>query len=130
MNSHGQDQSSGNAEISSGAGTQRQPMTKGYSLIAILVGLVLLFLAFLVVMTGVDLPYKRLLVYAGVAALFSGIGATAAVRLDLKEKSQAGVAGGAAAIAPIKRIAGVRGPKKSPAGVFRARPVEVLRCSA
>ena len=91
MKSHGQNQSSDNAEISPGAGTQLPPATTQYSLIAILVGLVLLFLAFLVVITGVDLPYKRLLVYAGVAALFSGIGATAAVRLDLKEKGLSSV---------------------------------------
>jgi hypothetical protein len=56
------------------------------------VGLVLLAFAFLVVLTEGDLPYKRLLVYAGVAALFAGIGATAAVKLDFKEKGQAGVA--------------------------------------
>jgi hypothetical protein len=99
MNSHEQNQSAGNGEMSSGAGIHRQPVTKEYSLIAISVGFILLLFALLVVMTGVDLPYKRLLVYAGVAALFSGIGATAAVKLDLKEQGQVGVAGGAAAIA-------------------------------
>ena len=113
MNSRGHGRISGDDPlVSSEARDQRQPATKEYSLIAILVGLALLLFALLVVITGVNLPYKRLLVYSGVAALFSGIGATAAVRLDLKEKGQAGVAGGAAAIAILLCL--LIGPDQKP----------------
>jgi hypothetical protein len=49
--------------------------------------------------SNVNLPYTRLLIYSGVAALFAGIGATAAVTLNLKAVGQVGSAGGAAAIA-------------------------------
>jgi hypothetical protein len=100
MNSHQKEQDSGSTGMPPAVPeTAHQPATKEYSLIAISVGLVLLFLTFLAVMTGVDFPYKRLLVYAGVAALFAGIGANAAVRFDLAKTGQAGAAGGAAAIA-------------------------------
>jgi hypothetical protein len=100
MNSRRQERPSDNTgTLPPGPGMPHRPVTKEYSLLAIGVGLVLLFLAFLVVMTGVEFPYKRLLVYAGVAALFAGIGANAAVRFDLGKAGQAGAAGGAAAIA-------------------------------
>jgi hypothetical protein len=69
---------------------------KAYSLVAILVGVVLVATAISIATFQIDLPVSLLLTYCGVAALFSGLGATAAVSLNLKPAGQAGSATGAA----------------------------------
>jgi hypothetical protein len=72
---------------------------KAYSLVAISVGVALVATAILIVKFQIELPVSLLLTYCGVAALFSGLGATAAVSLNLTTAGQAGSATGAAAIA-------------------------------
>ena len=61
-------------------------------------GAVILACAFLIEFTEVDLPYKGLFVYTGVATLLTGVGATAAVLLNLPHAGQQAVVGGAAAV--------------------------------
>jgi hypothetical protein len=73
--------------------------SRGYSIAAICVGALLIAIAFGIAKSDVNLPFTKLLVYSGVAALFAGIGANAAVTLNLPAAGQAGTAGGAAAIA-------------------------------
>jgi hypothetical protein len=72
-----------------------------YSMLSILVGAFLLAVAVWIILRGVNFPYTRLLAYSGVAAMFAGIGSTAAVSLGMESAGQAGTAGGAAAIAVI-----------------------------
>jgi hypothetical protein len=66
---------------------------------ALLVGIALISTALFTIWIKVQFPYVRLLVYSGVGALFSGIGANAAAQLRLPTLGQAGSATGAAAIA-------------------------------
>ncbi len=66
---------------------------------AVAVGVVLLLAAFLIAFLRVDLPYKQVLLLAGVAAMFAGIGSNAAVGVEWKKLGQTGAASGAAAIA-------------------------------
>jgi hypothetical protein len=69
------------------------------SIAAIGVGILLILVAIGIAKSNLNLPYTRLLMYSGVAALFAGIGATAAITLNLTAVGQVGTAGGAAAIA-------------------------------
>jgi len=81
-------------------GAQPAPPTK-LALISVLVGIACLACAFLIGVMRADLPYKGLLVYAGVAALLSGVGASAAVLLNWQETGQKATASGALAAAIV-----------------------------
>lgn len=71
------------------------------SILALAVGVFLLGVVFLVEHLGLNFHYNRLLTYSAVAALFAGIGSTAAVHFGWESGGQAGAAGGAAALAII-----------------------------
>ncbi|EHK53338.1 hypothetical protein [Allomesorhizobium alhagi] len=75
------------------------PLGIWYSALAILVGALLLAAVFWADHQDLDFNFTRLLVYSSVAAMFAGIGSTAAVSFGAKPMGQAGVASGAAAIA-------------------------------
>jgi hypothetical protein len=70
-----------------------------YTIASLSVGVFLIAVAIAIVRFDINLPITLLLMYAGVAACVSGIGATAAVTLKMGPLGQAGSAGGAAAIA-------------------------------
>jgi hypothetical protein len=67
--------------------------------IALIVGTTLVVAALLVAFMKIDFPYINVLIYAGIAIIFSGIGANAAVSVKLPAIGQAGSAVGALAIA-------------------------------
>jgi len=91
---------------------QSPPQTKWLALTTLLVGAVILACAFLIVIMRVDLPYKGLFVYTGIATLLTAVGASAAVLLNWQESGQKIAAGGAAAVAIALSV--LIGPDKAP----------------
>jgi hypothetical protein len=94
-----------------GSGAQPPLQTK-LALITVVVGAAILACAFLTVTMRADLPYVGLFVYTGLATLLAGVGASAAVALQLPETGQRVWAGGAAAIAIA--LSWLIGPDKAP----------------